>query len=149
MPLKLSVSISLTWVYCMLVVICSLLVSEIALRHQKNMSLIELFKEVTHMMLPLKMIQNHNKAYISHGIYQPNRKEISLSLLRLYLRRYIVIILNYPLWIWNYTENKNLNKKQHRLYIIMQFQKKRVPELYKEKEIAWIGEFFQLHFRKK
>lgn len=33
-----------TWVYCMLVVICSLLVSEIALRHQKNMSLIELLR---------------------------------------------------------------------------------------------------------
>ena len=33
-----------TWVYCMLVMICSLLVSEIALRHQKNMSLIELLR---------------------------------------------------------------------------------------------------------
>lgn len=33
-----------TWVYCMLVVICSLVVSEIALRHQKNMSLIELLR---------------------------------------------------------------------------------------------------------
>lgn len=35
---------SVTLVYCMLVVICSLLVSEIALRHQKNMSLIELLR---------------------------------------------------------------------------------------------------------
>ena len=35
---------SVTLVYCMLVVICSLLVSEIALRHQKNMSLIKLLR---------------------------------------------------------------------------------------------------------
>lgn len=39
---------SVTLVYCMLVVICSLLVSEIALRHQKNMSLIELEMSKTH-----------------------------------------------------------------------------------------------------
>ena len=35
---------SVTLFYCVLVVICSLLVSEIALRHQKNMSLIELLR---------------------------------------------------------------------------------------------------------
>lgn len=35
---------SVTLLYCALVVICSLLVSEIALRHQKNMSLIELLR---------------------------------------------------------------------------------------------------------
>ena len=35
---------SVTLFYCALVVICSLLVSEIALRHQKNMSLIELLR---------------------------------------------------------------------------------------------------------
>lgn len=35
---------SVALVYCMLVVICSLLVSEIALRHQKNTSLIELLR---------------------------------------------------------------------------------------------------------
>lgn len=35
---------SVTLFYCMLVVICSLLVSEIALRHQKSMSLIELLR---------------------------------------------------------------------------------------------------------
>lgn len=44
-------------------------------------------------------------------------------------------------------KTKNLNKKQHRLYI-MQFQKKRVRNYTKKKRLRGL-ENFSMHFRKK